>query len=81
MARGTGGVGGNSFAGRGNSNASGGAGNRNRNRGNRRPDTGYGAPRIKKSLLNNKTASFYDLIEPQQNKGEEEEEVIYDYYL
>ena len=75
-------MGGNSFAGRGNSNAnaSGGARNRNRNGGNRRPDTGYGAPRIKKSLLNNQTASFYDLIESKQNKGEEEEEVISDYY-
>ena len=58
-------------------------GNRNRNRGNRRPDTGYGAPpRIKKSLLNNETASFFDLIESHHARGEEgeEENQIYDYY-
>ena len=72
-------MGGNKFAGGGNSNVSGGGGNnRNRNRGNRRPDTGYGAPRFKKSLMNNGTASFLDLIETRMNKGDEKE--IHDYY-
>ena len=68
---------GNSFAGRGSSTV-GGAGNnnRNRNRGNRRPDTGYGAPRFKKSPLNNETASFLDLIDSHQSKTEDVE-VIY----
>ena len=63
---------GNSFAGRGTSDV-GGAGNRNRNRGNRRPDTGYGAPRFKKSLINNGTASFLDLLETHMKKGDEKE--------
>ena len=74
-------MGGNKFAGGGNSNVSGGGGNnRNRNRGNRRPDTGYGAPRFKKSLINNQTASFFDLIEAHQSKAEEEVEEVYDDY-
>ena len=56
--------------------------NRNRGTGNRRPDTGYGAPRVKKSSLSNDT--FYDLIESNQEKVEEgieeKEELLYDYY-
>ena len=76
-------MGGNSAAGRGNNNVNRNNGrNRNRGTGNRRPDTGYGAPRVKKSSLSNDT--FYDLIESNQEKleesGEKKEELLYDYY-
>ena len=70
------------MAGRGRNNNGGGSRGSTRNTGgSRRPDTGYGAPRRKKSALINDTASFFDLIESKQVIDEEEdEEGVSDYY-